>query len=169
VDTYLSVDVVHWIRTHLQVDPNTAHWAVGGFSYGGSCSLELAVAHPRLFPTILDISGEVTPTLGNTARTVAHAFGGNLRAYLKVQPLRILAAGLRDPRTAANWTGVDATLAVGRQDVKYTAERATVARECRKAGIAVHELTIPGAHSWLVATAALIKALPHLAARMGLP
>lgn len=168
VDTYLSVDVVNWIRTHLQADPDTAHWAVGGFSYGGSCSLELAVAHPRLFPTILDISGEITPTLGNTQRTVANAFGGDLAAYQRVQPLRILAAGLRDPRTAANWAGVDGTFAVGSQDVKYTAERATVVRECRKAGIAVHELTIPGGHSWFVATAALIKALPHLAARMGL-
>ncbi len=54
-DSYLAVDVPAWIGSTLQVDPDTAHWSVGGFSYGGTCALQLAVAHPDLFPTFVDI------------------------------------------------------------------------------------------------------------------
>lgn len=169
VDTYLSVDVINWIHQHLQVDTNTAHWAVGGFSYGGSCSLELAVAHPKLFPTFLDISGEITPTLSSVTLTVNDAFGGDLRAYEAVQPLRILAAGEKDPLKADLWRHSDGTFVVGRADPKYTAERKVVMAACRKAGMQVHDFTEPGSHSWYVAESALIRALPHLAARMGLP
>ncbi len=168
VDTYLSVDVINWARTHLQVDPNTAHWAVGGFSYGGTCALELAVRHPRLFPTFLDISGQNRPTLGSETRTAELAFGGDLAAYRAWEPLRIMAAGLRRPATADTWRRADGTFVVGRDDVKYGRQRAEVVRGCRRAGMRVHEFDVPGSHSWYVAALALTTATPHLAARMGL-
>ncbi|GAC1489594.1 MAG: hypothetical protein NVS2B15_07440 [Pseudarthrobacter sp.] len=43
-DTYLSVDVPAWIRATLHVDPDPARWAVGGFSFGGTCALILPVS-----------------------------------------------------------------------------------------------------------------------------
>ena len=168
VESYLAVDVVRWVRTHLQVDTNTAHWAVGGFSYGGSCSLVLAVSHPTLFPTFLDISGEITPTLNTLSLTVKDAFGGSLRAYQAVQPLRILAAGEKNPRTAARWRRSEGIFVVGAADRKYIGERKVVMAACRKAGMRVRDFTEPGSHSWYVAESALIRALPDLAARMGL-
>lgn len=168
VETYLAKDVPDWIVKNLQVDRNTAHWAIGGFSYGGTCALTLAVTEPHLFPTFLDISGELAPTLGNPRRTVDLAFHGDAAAYRAVQPLEILAthAGGADP--ANTWAGLDGTFVVGRADRKYTEVRATVTHACHDAGIAVHEFTEPGSHSWYVAAQGFRQALPHLAERMNL-
>ncbi len=57
--TYLSVDVPPvWIETNLQVDPDHGHWAVGGFSAGGTCALVLGgVNAPTVYPTFVDITG----------------------------------------------------------------------------------------------------------------
>lgn len=81
-DGYLSVDVPAWISAHLQVDPDHAHWAVGGFSYGGTCALQLAVAHPTVWPTSVDASGQRAPTLGSDAETAQAAFGADAAAEL---------------------------------------------------------------------------------------
>lgn len=163
-DTYLSRDVVDWIEAHLQVDRDTAHWAVGGFSFGGTCALQMAVYHPRLFPTFLDISGQVAPTLGSNGRTVAVAFGGNAAAYTRIQPLHILSHSRHDPV----WRLLRGIFAVGAHDRRYGGEQATVLRACRAAGITVSSFTEPGDHSWYVAAAAMPHALPTLALRMGL-
>jgi S-formylglutathione hydrolase FrmB len=159
-DTYLSVDVPAFIGSRLQVDPDRAHWSVGGFSYGGTCALQLAVAHPDLFPTFLDISGQQRPTLGNPARTVAKAFGGDQAALDAVDPLHEL-AGRRLP-------GTRALLAVGAHDARFQAQAATVRTALTAAGADVTSTEVPGGHSWTVASAALAQALPTIAQRTGL-
>jgi len=75
VETYLAEDVPAWIERTLQVDRDHAHWAIGGFSFGGTCALQLAVRRPATYPTFLDISGQQEPTLGSHAKTVQAAFG----------------------------------------------------------------------------------------------
>jgi len=45
--TYLSVEGPAWIGAHLQVDPPPQDWAVGGLSYGGTCSCSWRSTHPR--------------------------------------------------------------------------------------------------------------------------
>lgn len=171
-DTYLSKDVPAWISAHLQVDPNTRHWAVGGFSFGGTCSLQLAVNHPSLFPTFLDISGQNAPTLGSRQRTLDRAFGGNARAFAKINPLDILARA-RHPmhglRGQAPFARVAGTLAVGASDAAVVAaEQHEVQTAAVRAGIPIRWLVVPGGHSWYAATAGLERSLPWLAARMGL-
>ena len=161
VDTYLTTDVVSWVASSLQVDPDHAHWAVGGFSYGGTCALQLAVAHPALFPTFLDISGQRAPTLGGHARTVAATFGGNEQAFAAVDPLRELAAH-RAPGSAGYFV-------VGAQDNAYRPQQRVVAEAARAAGMSVTTRELPGGHDWGVWRPALAEALPWLAARMGLP
>jgi len=160
VDTYLASDVVSWITSTLQVDPDHAHWAVGGYSYGGTCALQLAVAHPGLFPTFLDISGQVSPTLGGRARTVAATFGGNEQAFAAVDPLQELAAH-PEPGSAG-------FLVVGTQDTHYRAGQQTVAAAARAAGMSITYRELPGTHNWGVWRPGLIVALPWLAGRMGL-
>jgi enterochelin esterase-like enzyme len=161
VDTYLSSDVVSWVSSSLQVDPDHAHWAVGGFSYGGTCALQLAVAHPGLFPTFVDISGQQSPTLGGRARTVSATFGGNAQAFAAVDPLRELAAHA-EPGSAGFFV-------VGAQDSAYRPGQQKVAAAARAAGMAVTYRELPGGHSWAVWRPALTAALPWLASRMGLP
>jgi enterochelin esterase-like enzyme len=158
--TYLSSDVVAWVTSALQVDPNHAHWAVGGFSYGGTCALQLAVAHPDLFPTFFDASGQRTPTLGGHARTVAATFGGNEQAWAAVDPLRELAAH-PEPGSAGY-------VVVGRNDDRYRPQALAVAAAARAAGISITYQELPGGHDWEVWRPALTHAIPWLAARMGL-
>jgi S-formylglutathione hydrolase FrmB len=159
-DTYLSQDVVTWAVDALQVDPDHAHWAVGGFSYGGTCALQLATAHPDLFPTFYDASGQVQPTLGDQARTVAAAFRGNRAAFDAVDPLHELAG--------RGYPGSAGYLVVGKDDRTYRAQARAVAAATRAAGMTIRYTERPGRHSWDVAGPGLADAMPWLATRMGL-
>jgi len=161
VDTYLTSDVVSWVTSTLQVDPDHAHWAVGGFSYGGTCALQLAVAHPTLFPSFLDISGQQSPTLGGHARTVAATFGGNEQAFAAVDPLQELAVH--------PLPGSAGYIVAGAQDSHYRPGQQAVAAAARAAGMSITYQELPGGHSWNVWRPALTDALPWLAVRMGLP
>jgi S-formylglutathione hydrolase FrmB len=160
VDTYLSRDVPTWAVDAIQVDTNHAHWAVGGFSYGGTCALQLATAHPALFPTFYDASGQQKPTLGDDARTVAAAFGGDRAAYDAVDPLHQMAT--------RNYAGSAGYLVVGSADPRYRAQGQAVAAAARAAGMSITYKERPGSHNWGVAGSGLTDALPWLATRMGL-
>ena len=160
VDTYLSQDVPAWVTGTLRVDPDRAHWAVGGFSYGGTCALQLAVAHPDLFPSFFDVSGQQEPTLGDRQRTIAAAFHGDEAAFDAVSPLSELAAR-RYPDSAA-------FLVVGSGDPGYRGQQQAVAAAARAAGMSVTATELPGGHDWRVWGPAFVAALPWLASRMGL-
>jgi S-formylglutathione hydrolase FrmB len=160
-DTYLTTDVVAWVTSYLHVDPDHAHWAVGGFSYGGTCALQLAVAHPALFPTFVDISGQRSPTLGGRARTLRATFGGNAAAFAAVDPIQELAAHA-EPGSAGY-------VAVGAHDSAYRPGQLQVAAAARAAGVAITYREFPGGHDWGVWRAAFADALPWVTERMGLP
>lgn len=171
-DTYLAGDVPAWISANLQVDRDTRHWAVGGFSYGGTCALQLAVNHPKLYPSFLDISGQNAPTLGSRHRTLDRAFGGDPLAFAKINPVDILAAA---HRTSAGrlpihtpFSRVAGTLVVGSSDPTIAAQQREVQAAAVGAGISIRWLEEPGGHHWPVATAGLEQSLPWLAHRMGL-
>lgn len=159
-DTYLTTDVVNWATSTLKVDPDHSNWAVGGFSYGGTCALQLAVGHPDLFPTFVDISGQRSPTLGGRSRTLAATFGGNAQAFAAVDPLSELATR-REPDSAG-------FIAVGAHDNAYRPGQQEVAAAARAAGIAVTYREFPGGHGWDVLRTAFVDALPWVADRMGL-
>jgi S-formylglutathione hydrolase FrmB len=160
VETYLADDVPNWLRANLQLDSEPRHWAIGGFSYGGTCSLQLAVRRPQEFPTFLDISGQREPTLGNRQRTVRAAFGGDFNQFRAANPLDILAH--------AHQPSIAGIIAVGTHDDEYGPQARDVYNATRAAGIPTQLLKFPGNHSWTIATAALRAALPWLAARANL-
>jgi enterochelin esterase-like enzyme len=159
-DTYLSQDVVTWAVDTLQADPDHTHWAVGGFSYGGTCALQLATAHPDIFPTFFDASGQEKPTLGDDARTVGATFGGNQAAFDLVNPLHELAA--------RSYPGSAGYLVVGMNDPEYRVQAQHVAVAAKAAGMTITYAELPGTHSWAVWGPGLTDALPMLATRMGL-
>jgi S-formylglutathione hydrolase FrmB len=160
VETYLSVDVPAWIRTHLQVNTDPRAWAIAGFSQGGTCALQLAVRTPWVYPTFLDISGQDEPTLGTRTRTVDAAFRGDAPAFARVNPLVLLATN----RYAAS----AGTIVVGREDRVYRAQQQHVFAACRAAGMDVRFLELPGGHTWHVWAPGLERSLPWLGARLGL-
>lgn len=140
--TYLTVDVPTWIRTHLTVEPQPAAWAIGGFSQGGTCSIQLGGAHPDLFGSIVDVSGQLRPANGDPAQTVARGFGGDEAAYRAAWPLSILAAHAPYPHE----TGVFAS---GALDAKYGPQADAVFAAARAAGIRATRVVSPGtAHDW---------------------
>jgi S-formylglutathione hydrolase FrmB len=159
-DTYLAQDVPAWVASALQVDPDHSHWAVGGFSYGGTCALQLAVAHPALFPTFYDASGQQAPTLGDRSMTVAAAFHGNDAAYAAQDPLTELAS-----RREGGSAGY---LVVGAQDPAYQPQARAVAAAATAAGMSVTLTQLPGGHDWSVWAAGFDRAMPWLSTRMGL-
>lgn len=160
VETYLARDVPEWAATTLQVDTAPGRRAIGGFSYGGTCALQLAVRAPAEYPTFLDISGQAEPTLGNRDLTVAAAFGGDQAAFAAVNPADVLAS-----TTLPASAGV---FAVGRDDAEYEPQARAMLEATRRAGMDVRLDPQPGGHAWPVATAALEAALPWLAQRAGL-
>lgn len=170
-DAYLTRDVPEWLLANVQVDLNTQHWAVGGFSFGGTCALQLSVNHPRLFPTFLDISGQDAPTLGNRQRTLDRAFGGDARAFAKINPLDIFAAASTHRSKLPNQRDMSAlagTLVVGTNDHLYVPQQRHIQSAAVGAGVSIRWLEVPGAHSWRVAVAGLQQTLPWLSIRMGL-
>ena len=85
-ETYLTTDLEAWVTANLQVASPDSGWTVGGFSFGGTCAVQLSVRAPYLYRTFLDLSGQREPTLGNHKETVKKAFNGDEGAFTRSTP-----------------------------------------------------------------------------------
>ncbi|HJP78234.1 MAG TPA: alpha/beta hydrolase-fold protein [Pseudonocardiaceae bacterium] len=159
-ETYLTVDVPNWIKDTLQIDRDTRHWAVAGFSYGGTCSLQLALRRPDLYPTFIDVSGQTEPTLGDRERTVNAAFGGDEAKFRQVNPF--------DELAARKYPGTAGMITAGHADSEYLPQQQKVYAVASSAGLDVHWLEVPGGHTWQAWGAGLQQSLDWLAQRTGL-
>jgi S-formylglutathione hydrolase FrmB len=161
-DTYLSQDVPNWIKAELGVDANPAHWAFGGFSYGGTCAIQMATRHPDLYPSFIDISGEREPAISaDRTQTVQAAFGGNTAAFDALTPLTLLAE--------RRYPDVWGFFAVGAADSQFGPAMTEVSAAAEKAGMTVRTQTVPNqGHSWVVPSTVLVPALEWLGPRLGL-
>ena len=120
----------------------------------------MAVRHPEIYPTFLDISGESHPTLGDRARTVNKTFGGDQAAFDRVDPLTIL-RNRRLPDSAG-------VIATGRDDREYGPQAVEVTAATRAAAMTIAVLQLPGGHTWTNAAIALSASLPWISGRTGL-
>lgn len=161
-DTYLSVDVPAWITRTLNVSDPGRGWAFGGFSFGGTCAIQMATTHPRLYPDVIDISGQREPAPSVKRRdTIARAFGGDAAAFTARVPLTLLAH--------RSYPGTHAYFAVGTHDRRYGADQDIVSAAARSAGMHVKAIRVPGTgHSWAAARAGLAGGLRYLAPTWGM-
>jgi len=160
-DTYMAVDVPHWIKTNLDVDSNPAHWAVGGFSYGGTCAVQMATRHPHIYPTFAAISSELEPALtANRAMTIQLAFGGDAAKFDAVVPMTLL--------KEHKYPGVQGWFAAGAQDAEYTHNALVLHEAADKAGMKTVLTSFPGGHSWKMVTIAFPAMMDWLAGPLGL-
>lgn len=164
-DTYLAKDVPNAIRNQLRVDTNPAHWVVGGFSYGGTCSLQLATNHPDVFPNFVDISGELEPTLGSgtTGRkqTVDTAFGGDEAKFKAINPADLLAS--KKYPNSAGW------FIWGDGDPENKPEQLQLYNAAKAAGMDVQQWESAGTgHDWGTVTNGLAHVMPWMATKMNL-
>jgi S-formylglutathione hydrolase FrmB len=160
VQTYLTVDVPDWITSHLQVRPPGRGWAIGGFSDGGTCAIQLATQAPRLYQFFLDISGQARPTLGSRQRTISRAFRGDAAAFARVDPVLVL-AHTRFPRS-------DGVFVAGTSDRVYTPQQRAMYRAARRAGMTVTLMYLPGGHDWRVWGGGLDHNVAWLASVLGI-
>lgn len=160
--TYLTVDVPRWIRAHYRVVPSASGWAIAGFSQGGTCAIQLGAAHPELYGTVFDISGEERPGSGSPARAVQSAFGGSRAAYDAAAPAAVLAAH-------APYRQLRVIFVAGADDARYLAAARTVAAAATKAGANVRLIVSPGTgHDWHTVRYAFHDVLPLVVHDIGL-
>ncbi|MEU3646768.1 alpha/beta hydrolase-fold protein [Lentzea sp. NPDC034063] len=159
-ETYLTRDVPKWIKERLTVDERREAWTVAGLSHGGTCSLQLAVRAPDVYGNFIDLSGQREPTLGTRAETVKAAFGGDEAAFVRVNPLDVLAKQ-QFPQTSG-------VIVAGKDDGQYRPAGLEVFEACRRAGMDVQWKELPGGHDWNVWRPGLYTTLPWLAQRTGL-
>ncbi|MBG0741845.1 hypothetical protein IV500_21075, partial [Paeniglutamicibacter antarcticus] len=93
--TYLAVDVPNWVKNTLNAGLGAArNWAVAGFSYGGTCALQMAVNFPDVYPTFIDISGENMPTIPAGHQALLNSyFHGDAAAFARQNPLDVFKTG----------------------------------------------------------------------------
>jgi len=113
-----------------------------------------------VYPTFLDISGQRAPTLGDHARTVAAAFGGNEAKFDAVNPLDVLARE-RFPRSHG-------VFVVGAADTEYKPPAEQVFAAARAAGMQVRYREVPGGHDYQAWRQGLVGNLGWLGTRLGL-
>jgi S-formylglutathione hydrolase FrmB len=134
-ETYLTRDVVGWADHHFHV----GQWAVAGLSEGGTCAVELALRHPRLFRVFADYSGDPFPNLGTEANTIRLLYHGNAAEWAAHDPRRLLARH-RYPELRG-W------FAAGRSDSKKIPAR-MLAAAAGRAGVRVELSITPGNHNF---------------------
>lgn len=158
--TYLTVDVRDWILNNLHVATNGRYWAVGGYSEGGTCSIQLSAGRPDLFGSTIDILGELVPTMG--ANTLSEAFGGSRSAYDAIKPLPLLARHAPYENSAA-------IFGAGAKDHQYGAYARQLEAAAARSGMKTRLIVSPDSgHDWNTVRYVLARALPEVCARWGL-
>ena len=161
-DTYLSDDVPRWINATLDVDPNHRKWAVGGFSFGATCALQMGTRHPDIYSSVLAFSSELEPALAKERqKTIDGSFPGDTAAFDRQTPLSIM------ERTRFDSSGV--YFAAGERDPEFVGYMDTLAEAARKSGFSVAAKQVQHAgHSWDTPSRGMADGLEFLAARWGL-
>ncbi|MEB7503048.1 alpha/beta hydrolase [Arthrobacter koreensis] len=160
--TYLAEDVPRWIQANLAAGLNgPQQWATAGYSYGGTCALQLAVNFPDAFPTFIDIAGENEPTIPGGIQTLLDTyFGGDASAFAAQNALDVL-----KKQSFPNTAGI---VVIGKDDGVYNGEGRQVYDAAKAAGMDVQLQELPGGHSWQVWKAGLSGNLDWLGQRLGI-
>ena len=161
-DTYLSQDVPRWIKSTLAVDTDHSQWAAGGFSFGGTCAVQMGTRHPELFPAVLAFSSEVEPAVAKEReKTIAESFPGDPEAFIRQTPLAIM----KEQR----FEGSGLYLTAGQDDHEFVGYLRTLAAAAQEAGFAVRSYEVPHTgHSWDTSSQRIADALQFLADRWGI-
>lgn len=161
-DTYLAKDVTQWISATLAVDTNHASWAIGGFSFGGTCAIQMGTRHPDLFPAVVGFSSEVEPAVAKERqKTIDASFPGDAAAFDRQTPLAMMATERFD--------GHGMYLTAGQDDTEFVGYLKTLAAAAEAAGFTVRAYQVEHAgHSWDTSSRRIADALDFLAQRWGM-
>ena len=139
--TYLTQDVVDWVKTNLPAAQDAKDWAIAGFSQGATCSLQIGVNHPDLFGTMIPTDSEIKPTNGSRQEMIDRFFDGDTTAYENQVPVNAI----------LNHAPTHQMLIIGAGEKDTTSIRnvKTIAPVAAKAGMRVAAVESSGnAHDW---------------------
>ncbi|MGO8870236.1 MAG: alpha/beta hydrolase [Acidimicrobiales bacterium] len=161
-ETYVSVDVPAYARSRLAASTAPGSLAIGGLSAGGTCSVMLALRHPKVYPTFASYSGFASPQYQNAtlAVTIDTLFGGSESDFAAHDPAQILRTGTFD--------GLAGWFEVGDEDTDPLEAAQNLQPEALKAGIATCLVVEPGGHDFDLWSQALEDSFPWLCWRLGL-
>lgn len=161
-DTYLSVDVPRWISETLDVGAERRNWGVGGFSFGGTCAMQLGTRHPELYSSILAFASEQEPALAKEReKTVEASFGGDTKAFEAQTPLYLM--------NRHSFEGSAVHFAAGAADPEFAGYMDVLSAAARETGFEVEVRRIANSgHSWETVSKGMPDALDFLASRWGI-
>jgi len=191
VADHLTKDVVPYMVSTFDVSASTANWGVVGWSMGGTCAVDLAVMHPNLFSSFVDIAGDMGPNAGTKSQTTKRLFGGSAAQWAAYDPSTVITKHGRyqgisgwfaissDPppprgsmpvaqNTDEQAVGLGGQDANGRTDDQTEAAN-TLCSLGRANGIDCAVVATPGRHDWPFASRVFGSALPWLAGQIGTP
>lgn len=160
VETYLTVDVPNYIKSHFSVSTNPANWAMGGLSMGGMCSIMLTLRHPNVYHYFDDLAGEIGPEVGSKQQTIDTLFGGSEANWAAHQPDLLLAKN--------TYPDIGGFFGVGKDDaLLVTSAEQTLYKDAQKAGVQSVFEEIDGQHTFDVWQQLFKDSLPWLSNRLG--
>lgn len=161
VQTYLTVDLPHWIQQNLSPNPDQHTWTLGGLSYGGTCSLQVITNHPDVYGSFVDISGERTPDDGIGHDSTVQDFFGGSEVKFKAHNPEDLMKKHKYPRTAGMFIA-------GRADAEATSDLKHLHKVAVNAGMKVSYSEVDGGHNFKTWRSGLKLAFPFIVRRGGL-
>lgn len=159
--SYMAVDVPAWISATLAVDTDHRHWAVGGFSFGATCAVQMGTRHPEVYSGFLAFASESEPALAKERhKTVDAAFHGDTAAFDAQVPLTLM--------KERQYPGSVAYFAAGGNDPEFVGNLRALAEAARGAGFTVAADEVPQTgHSWDILNPGMDNGLELLATQWG--
>ena len=160
-ETYLTRDVTNWIRDTLPVESDAAHWAIGGFSQGGTCAIQLGPSHPNLYGHMFTVGAELGPYNGSERSMIRTFFNGDEQAYRRHVPIDIMRARKHSDQTLI--------MAAGALDDESISNITQVAGVAKGIGMDATTFVVEGTgHDWHTVQSALRASVDRLGMQLGL-
>lgn len=167
VMTYLTQDVTDWIKQRFSPNPDQKTWTIGGFSYGGTCALQVVTNSPTRYGNFLDYSGELRPNDGYSHETTVKNFYEDSEALFQQRnPLDILNHAIDDK--ASTFHGISGRFVAGKSEKSAQQDLSTLNDKAIKAGMSTTYRMVPGGHDFGVWRRAIAEDFAYVAQRGGL-
>ena len=167
VMTYLTRDVTDWITQRFGPNPDRKTWTIGGFSYGGTCALQVVTNSPTSYGTFLDYSGELRPNDGNSHETtVKNFYEGSEALFQQRNPLNILNHVIDDK--SSTFHGISGRFVAGKSEKSAQQDLSTLNDKANSAGMDTTYRMVPGGHDFGVWRHAIAEDFTYVAQRGGL-
>ena len=142
VETYLTVDVINWLKDNLPVSSDSHDWTLGGFSMGATCTVTLGPLYPQIWGNLMAFSSEGRPAENITEKEAEdYYFGGDVEKYKSYYPTELMKKAAPSEQNLF--------LAAGTLDIISEKNEATIGQAAVQSGMTVSSaLASDAGHDW---------------------